>query len=151
MIKSSWSGWLCICHNGLVEEPAIKWWVPYTLRKRGHIVSKVAAWVIKRTHKYGVKFPRSINKAYGLDKMNGNIMLWGNATEKEMKNVSIAFEIMEDDEVLPKGFKQASCHIIFDVKVDFARKAWYVLDGHRTPDPEGSTFSGSGVICVRWA
>ena len=27
-------------------------------------------------------------------------------------------------------------------KMDFTRKAWCVLDRHKTPDPIGSTFSG---------
>ena len=26
--------------NRLVEEPAFEWWVPYTLKKRGRIISK---------------------------------------------------------------------------------------------------------------
>ena len=61
---------------------------------------------------------------------------------KEMQNVAIAFEVMEEDEPLPIGYEPASCHIIFDVKMDFTRKARYVLDGHRTPDPDGSTYAG---------
>ena len=127
--------------NNLLEEPVFKWWAPYVLRKRDHIVSKVKSSVLKRTHKYGIRIPRSIKEAYELDKANGN-SLWRNAIEKEMRNVSIAFEIMEDDEALPKGYKPASCHLIFDVKMDFTRKARYVLDGHRTPDPDGSTYAG---------
>ena len=127
--------------NDLVHEPAFKWWVPYILRKRDHIVSKVTSRVVKRTHKYGVRVPKSIREAYELDKVNNN-SLWRDAIEKEMQNVSIAFEIMDEEEVLPKGYKPASCHIIFDVKMDFTRKARYVMDGHRTPDPDGSTYAG---------
>ena len=127
--------------NGLQDEPAFKWWVPYVVRKRDNIISKLSARVIKRTHKYGVRIPRSIKEAYEIDKANGN-MLWRNAIAKEMQNVAIAFEIIEDDEPLPSGFKPASCHIIFDVKMDFTRKARYVLDGHRTADPDGSTYAG---------
>ena len=32
--------------------------------------------------------------------------------------------------------------IVWDVKMDFTRKARWVLDGHKTPDPEGSTYAG---------
>ena len=32
--------------------------------------------------------------------------------------------------------------MVFDVKMDFTRKARWVLDGHKTPDPEGSTYAG---------
>ena len=33
-------------------------------------------------------------------------------------------------------------HLVFDVKTDFTRKAIWVLDGHKTPDPVGSTYAG---------
>ena len=104
--------------NDLIEEPAFKWWVPYTLRRRDQIVSKVISRVKKRTHKYGVRIPRTVEEAYQLDKINGN-NLWKEAIEKEMRNVFIAFELLEDNEPLPSDYKPASCHIIFDVKMDF--------------------------------
>ena len=42
-------------------------------------------------HKFGVKFPHSVDKAYKLDKMNGNDY-WHKAIEKEMSRVCVAFE-----------------------------------------------------------
>ena len=60
-----------------------------------------------------------------------------------MENISIAFDILKDDEGLPPGYQLALCHLIFDVKMDFTRKAHFVLDGHKTPDPEGSTYAGA--------
>ncbi len=59
-----------------------------------------------------------------------------------MRNASVAFKIMENDENLPPGFSLATCHMVFDVKMDFTRKAGYVLDGHKTSDPKGSTYAG---------
>ena len=32
-------------------------------------------------------------------------------------------------------------YLIFDVNVDFTRKARFVLDGHKTPDPICSTYA----------
>ena len=32
--------------------------------------------------------------------------------------------------------------MVFDVKMDFTRKARWVKDGHKTPDPEQSTYAG---------
>ena len=127
--------------NDLEEEPAFRWWVPYTLKKQQHIISAVQQQVRKNTHKYGIKVPKTIEEAYALDKTNGN-NLWRNAITKEMKNISVAFEILEKEEELPPSYKLAPCHIIFDVKMDFMRKARYVLDGHRTDDPQGSTYAG---------
>lgn len=33
-------------------------------------------------------------------------------------------------------------HLVWDVKMDFTRKAQWVLDGHKMPDPIGSTYAG---------
>eukprot|EP00957_Ditylum_brightwellii_P015527 1170446-Ditylum_brightwellii.AAC.1 len=36
--------------QGIADEPAFCWWVPYTLRKRDVILAKVKAQVRKTTH-----------------------------------------------------------------------------------------------------
>ena len=33
-------------------------------------------------------------------------------------------------------------HLIWDMKIDFTRKARWVLDGHKTPNPTGSLYTG---------
>ena len=131
----------CAHTNGLAEKPAFKWWVSYTIRKRDNIVPKVKSRLLKRIHKNGVQVPRIIREAYEFDQANNN-SLWQSAIEKEMRNVAIAFEILEDDEVLPKGYKPAFYRIFFHIKMDITRKARYVLDGHGTPDPDGSAYAG---------
>ena len=42
----------------------------------------------------------------------------------------------------PPVYTQASGHIIFDVKMDFTRKARFVKNGHLNPDPIDSNFAG---------
>jgi hypothetical protein len=59
------------------------------------------------SHKYGVEIPRSIDHARELDKKNNN-RLWMAAYEKEMSNVSIASEILEDGEPAPSNYKKSS-------------------------------------------
>ena len=49
---------------------------------------------------------------------------------------------MDHRQRAPPGWKRVSGHLIFDVKMDFTQKARWVLNGHLTPDPEGSTYSG---------
>jgi len=123
------------------DEPAFKWWVPYTLKKRDRIIASVNSRVRKATHKYGVEFPTSIEHAIKIDKQNGNTM-WQDAVKKEMYNVSIAFQILDEGEKPPPGWSKSSGHIIFDVKMDFTRKARWVKDGHKTAQPEWSTYAG---------
>ena len=127
--------------NNINEEPAFLWWVPYTLRKRDVIIAAVNSRVTKVTHKYGIRVPRSVKEAYDIDKEAGNT-LWRDAIQKEMSNVMVAFEILEENENLPPAYTKTTGHIIFEVKMDFRRKARYVKDGHKTPSPEGSVYAG---------
>jgi hypothetical protein len=127
--------------HGLVDEPAFAWWVPHTLRKRERIIASVIARVKKKTHKYGIRVPRTVAEAYALDKENGNTM-WRDAIRKEMKNTEVAFKFLDDGVRPPPGYECAPLHLIFDVKMDFTRKARLVFGGHKTIDPKGSTYAG---------
>ena len=60
----------------------------------------------------------------------------------EMYNIGVAFEILDDEKTAPTGYTKVSGHLIWSVKMDFTRKARWVLDGHKTPDPVGSKYSG---------
>ena len=81
--------------RGIDDEPAFKWWIPYTLRKRDTIISAVRIRLKVSTNKYGVEVPTSIEHGKRLDKENGNT-LWADALTKEMTNVSVAFELLEE-------------------------------------------------------
>ena len=127
--------------RGLCDEPAFSWWVPYTLRKRDVILSAVKARVRKTTHKYGIEMPTSVDDAYELDRKNGSDF-WAKAIEKEMTNAGIAFEVLDQGQSAPPGWRKVTGHMVFDVKMDFTRKARWVLDGHKTPSVAGSTYAG---------
>ena len=127
--------------RGIADEPAFCWWVPYTLRKRDVILSAVKSRIRKTTHKYGIEMPISIEHAHRIDEANGNTF-WRDAIGKEMTNVGIAFEVLEGGKSAPPGWHKVTGHLIFDVKMDFTRKARWVLDGHKTADPIGSTYAG---------
>ena len=40
-----------------------------------------------------------------------------------------------------QGFQEIKCHIMFDVKMDFTRKARFVAGGHMTEAPNSLTYS----------
>ena len=63
------------------NEPAFKWWVPYTLKKRKVLVSAVKARIRRVSHKYGIEVPTSVEHAIELDKKNGNTF-WADALKK---------------------------------------------------------------------
>ena len=137
--------------RGISNEPVFAWWVPYTLRKREIILAAVKNWIRRTTHKYGIEIPRDVEHTHEIDSRNGNTM-WNDALKKEMYNVGVAFEILDEGAHAPHGWRRVTEHLVWDVKMDFTRKARWVLDGHKTPDPIGSTYAG--VVsreCVRIA
>ena len=111
------------------------------LRKKDRVIAAVTSRVRKSTHKYGIEILTSIKHAQAIDTVNKNT-LWQDALKLEMTNVGVAFTILEDNEHVPPGYKKSSGHIIWDLKMDFTRKARWVKDGHRTPDPETSKYAG---------
>ena len=68
--------------------------------------------------------------------------MWRDALQKEMYNVGVAFEILDEEAHAPHGWKRVTGHLVWDVKMDFTRKARWVLDGHKTLDPIESTYAG---------
>lgn len=128
----------------LDHEPAFNYWVPHTLKQRNRIISLVKqrqSRYLKRTQKFGIDVPKTVKEALALDLKNGNTF-WADAIAKEMKDVKVAFKILDGDETVPNGFKQINCHMIFDVKMeDFRRKARLVAGGHMTEAPKCQTYS----------
>ena len=124
------------------NKPAFAWWVPYTLKKRQSIISKIKTKYWQRTHKYGIRIPKSVKEAIEIDRENGNT-LWQDAIALEMKNVRVAFQLCEGDPRDLVGYKSIKTHMIFDVKLgeNFRRKARLVADGHMTKTPTSMTYS----------
>jgi hypothetical protein len=127
-------------NNKLVEEPAFAWWVPYTIRKRKRILSAVKKRYFKQQQKYGIELPKTVKRALEIDKETGTTY-WRDAIRKEMKAVQKAFEILEDDAPNPVGHTLIDCHMVFDIKADFTRKARYVAGGHQTEPPASITYA----------
>ena len=129
--------------SNISREPAFAWWVPHVIKKRDRIIGKVKSKYWVRTHKYGIRIPKSVKQARGIDQDNQNT-LWWDAICTEMKNVRVAFEVFEGDENnTPKVNQKIDCHMIFDVKLveSLRRKARMVAGGHKTETPSALTYS----------
>jgi hypothetical protein len=59
-----------------------------------------------------------------------------------MTEVGVAFEVLVEDHKAPSGWSKVTGHLVWDLKMDFTQKARWVLDGHKTPSPLGSTYAG---------
>ena len=135
--------------NRIQDEPAFVWWVKHVLRRRNRIISKVKKKYWRTTHKYGVRVPKTWEEALDLDRQNGN-NLWRDAINKEMSKAKVSWKVLDGispeearkgkvDELI--GFQEIRNHLVFDVKMDFTRKARYCAGGHTTDAPDGITYS----------
>ena len=126
---------------GLSKEPAFNWWALKTLKRRDRIIKRLKVQRVRKGRmKFGIEIPGTVEQAKKLDMANGNT-LWQDAITKEMKNSRVAFKLLERGENPPVGFKEITCHIIFDLKLDMTRKARYVAGGHLTDVPTSMTYS----------
>lgn len=126
--------------NNIDDKAAFQWWVHFTLRRRDRIIASVKARLKTTLVKVGIGVLWSKDHARQLDKENGNTF-WDDAISLEMDAILPALDLAPDD-VPPPGYTRYSGHLVFDVKMDFTRKARWVKDGHLTPDPDASNFNG---------
>jgi hypothetical protein len=102
----------------------------------------------KLTYKFGIKeVPTLVSDTLTIDEQRGTD-LWHKATKKkEMQNVHAAFNI-QDDSKKPVGYKEISCHLLFDVKLDtLAQKVRFVAGGQWKNPPKDLTSTSVGVLC----
>jgi hypothetical protein len=129
-------------NNNLLNEVGFAWWAPFTLRKRNRILKAVKSRIVDKSSKYGIRLPKTVKEALEFDKLNGDT-LWTDAISKEMKNVSVAFDFLDPNANTPVGYTFMPCRLIFDVKMDFTRKARYVAQSCFSENNiSGSTYAG---------
>jgi hypothetical protein len=126
--------------QGIHDLPGFRWWVPQTMKRHNRIVSNIKTRFKKKTHKYGIQVPMSVEEEYQID-CDTNTDYWQQAIMKEMKNNAIAFQFLEDGEQVPVGSTWIPFHMIFDVKCDLTRKARFVAGGHWTQASSQLTYS----------
>jgi hypothetical protein len=134
--------------NQIDDEPAFKWWIRTVLRRCDR-VKKVKATYWRTTHKFGIEIPKDVRHAQRLDD-ESKTPFWMDAIKKEMRKVRVAYQVKEGvtpDDVRSGrvsdmiGFQEITCHLIFDVKMDFTRKARFVAGGHTTEPPASVTYA----------
>jgi Reverse transcriptase (RNA-dependent DNA polymerase) len=128
--------------NKLEHQPAFAWWVGPVLRRRDRIIiSATQKRYHKRTHKFGIELPKSVKAALEIDKRTGTTY-WRDALKKEMTNVRVAFDVLDDDDKLPVDWQRINCHMVFDIKMgSLERKCRLVAGGHMTDPPAAITYA----------
>ena len=126
-----------VVHCRISGDPAFSWWIRHVMVRRNRIIGKLKSKYWVRTHKFGVKIPKSVQESKAFDEEKGNT-LWWDGICKEMKNIRPDFEVREKYiSELPPGYQNITCHMIFDVKIgkNFRRKARFFADGNNTKTP----------------
>ena len=78
-------------------------------------------------------------KAFDIE--NGNEE-WMKAHNKEIGTIQIAFKILRGKHEIPEGYTKATGFMIYDIKMDFTKKARWVKAGHLTASTGGSSYAG---------
>ena len=120
-----------------IHETEFAWWVYEVMRKHERILKELKTKYWQRTHKFGIRLPKTMVEALQLDKENGN-KYWWDAICLEMKNVRPAFKKWEKcKNDPPLGYQKIKCHFIFDIKMgeNFRHKARLVANGNMMEPP----------------
>ena len=92
-------------------------------------------------HKYSIEVPTTDREAYIIYKKNVTDY-WRKYIIKEMKNVSIEFDILEEGKwPSPMHIYLPFC-IIFGVKMGFDRKYQYAVTGCHAPNSDEIRYAG---------
>jgi hypothetical protein len=112
--------------------------------------AKLRSWRNAIKYQNGYQVPNNYADAVRLDQRNGNTK-WQDATVLEMTQLD-DYDTFKDighaDEAdAPSGYQKIRGHLVYAVKHDGRHKARYVADGHLTPVPVASVYSG--VVSLR--
>ena len=126
--------------NKLEDEPAFKWWVPFTIRKRNRILKAMKKRYFRTHQKFGIELPKTVKRALEIDKETGTTF-WRDAIKKEMNTVRIAFDILDEGANRPVGYNFIRCHIVFDVKQGTLQRKARLVAGASDTTPDVPTYA----------
>ncbi len=92
---------------GVDHKPGFTWLEPHMLRTHDSIIALVkipSAKYLKHTHKFSIECLKTVEDALELDKCNNNTM-WADAIAKEMKNVQVAFDPLDNNVQPTNGYQ----------------------------------------------
>jgi hypothetical protein len=77
---------------------------------------------MRREEKFGILIPKSVKDALDIDKETGTTF-WDETIRKEMSVIMLAMNILPENASSPIGSQETPCQMIFDVIINFTRKA----------------------------
>jgi hypothetical protein len=89
---------------------------------------------------FGIRIPQTTKEAIEIDRED-NSQDWHNAIMKEMANGRVALKLQDRGTAPPPGYKKIPLTMIFDIKMEFTKKARLVAGAHRTTPLTSMTYS----------
>jgi len=90
--------------------------------------------------KFGLELPKTVKRALEIDRETGT-KFWEEAIRKEVGTVKPALEIKATEAAPPVGSALIDLTIVFDIKMDFSRKARICARGDQTDPPSAITYA----------
>jgi hypothetical protein len=89
---------------------------------------------------FGIVIPKTVKETLTIDQET-NTTNWADAINNKMRVILPALNILETDKKAPVGYQAIPYHMMFDVKMDFTRKARFVAGGQVTQPPSTQTYA----------
>ena len=135
-------------------------WFRHLIKKEKQLTRAIKQSKIKQVrhakkYMFGFLIPRNYTEALEFDTANNN-RKWYDATKVELDSIH-SYKVLQKHENAqydkqkkvinaPPGYQKIRVHLIFAVKYDDRHKARLVADGHLTPEPVESIYSGVGSL-----
>ena len=81
----------------------------------------------------------NVSEAKNLYNENDNT-LWQEEINNSMENYWLDFQLIDCEDKSPVRYKEITCHLIFDVKIDPTQKAQLMVGGNLTNHPSSMTY-----------
>jgi hypothetical protein len=125
--------------NRIDEEPAFDWWTRDVLKRKKRLIKMSQSHHQRSGFKFVIWIPRNTKEALEIDHEVGT-KDWFISIMKEMENLRMDFRVQEHGTHAPVRNKKIPLTMIFDIKMDFTKKASLVAGGHRTDPPTSLTY-----------
>ena len=66
----------CAVAHRIDHEPVFNWWVKHVLKMSNKIIGSIRLQTryLKKSHKFGIELPKTVEQTYTLDTKNGNTL-----------------------------------------------------------------------------
>jgi hypothetical protein len=86
---------------------------------------------MRTDQKFGLELPKTVKHALEID-AETQATFRRDALSKEMGVIDPVIDILPAGSRAPVGYTHVPCHVVFDIKMGFTRKARFVAGGHVT-------------------